>query len=99
MKSVVMAIAIGGVWLAMATGSNSRSWTLDGTFAEVNGGCPFAPAREIAPSFVQEDGRKALRLKGDMLTANGEAIDMSYDSSLSELTMEYQGEKVMFTKA
>lgn len=36
---------------------------------------------------------------GVTLTANGEAIDMSYDSSLSELTMEYQGEKVVFTKA
>ncbi len=74
MKSVVMAIAIGSVWLAMAAGSNSRSWTLDGTFAETNGGCPFAPDREVAPSFVQEDSRMALRLKGDTLTANGEAV-------------------------
>ena len=74
MKALTLVLALGGVGLAMAAGSNSRSWTLDGTFAEANGGCPFAPDREIAPSFVQEDGRAAVCLKGDTLTANGEAV-------------------------
>ena len=74
MKIGAMAIAIGSVMLSAAGTPDSRVWPLDGTFAEANGGCPFAPDRETAPSFVQEDGHTALRLKGDMLTANGEAV-------------------------
>ena len=74
MKALTLALTLGSVWLAMAAGSNRRSWTLNGTFAEANGGCPFASDREIAPSFVQDDGRTVVHLKGDMLTANGESV-------------------------
>ena len=74
MKIGAMAIVIGSAMLSAAGTPDSRVWPLDGTFAEANGGCPFAPDRETAPSFVQDDGRTALRLKGDMLTANGEAV-------------------------